>query len=51
MFVCVRGEDMLVPEEGEMIICEGQGREQREDGNGGVKEHGYVAHVNGIGVR
>ncbi len=50
-FVCIRGEDVRVPEEGEMIIYEGRGRQQREVGNGGVKEHGYAAHVNRITVR
>ncbi len=50
--VCLLGgEEVLVPVEGEMVICEGRGGQRREVGNGGVKEHGYAAYVNRIGVR
>ncbi len=50
-FVCVHDEDVLAPEEGEMIICEGQGRQWREVSNGAVKEHGNAAHVDWVTVR
>ncbi len=49
MFVFIGGEDMLVPEEGEIIICEGWGRQGREGGDGAVEEHGNAAFVNRVG--
>lgn len=50
LFVVGGGEDIVIPEEGEVVILEGW--LQWEVGNGGVEEHGNEADVNNVvGIR
>ncbi len=48
--VCVGGEDVCEPVEGKMIIFKRWGGWLREVGHGAVKEQGYEAGVDGVGI-
>ncbi len=39
---------MVIPKEGEMIICKGRGLWWRQVSDGAVEEHGNEADVDGV---
>ncbi len=50
-FVVIRGKDVVLPKEGDMIILKRQGLRNREASNGAIKEHDNETNVDYVVVR